>query len=143
MAISTMSWKVDTCNCIFEQTHNPADSGYGVQFSRILSKCSLHAAVADQDLYGVVTANANSEMKRKNRIENYLLTTALGLTDTVTNNNGETVVRFKAGVRYDWSFNANRQLVVSIVGVTLTTNQKNTLQTWCNTNFGSGLIIIN
>jgi len=143
MAIQVQTWKPDTCGCVFEETHDPSDANYGVKFSKVVTKCLVHQLVADANLYDEVYANPGSEQKRKNKIDAYLLTSgALGLSETVINRDGEAVVQYKSGISYNWYFDANRVLNVTISGITLSNNLKNTIRSFCDATFGVGKVVV-
>jgi hypothetical protein len=148
MAISFMNYHPDTCKCIIEQTHNPTDPAYGIQFSRVISKCTIHQAVPDDQLNGVIHSNPASDQKRKNLLEKYLLETgvALDISDATINPDGSTTYSWKSGISYNWSFvggDENRVLNISIIGKDLNGVAKATIQTYCNSTFGAGRIVIN
>lgn len=133
-------WKPDTCGCIIEERHG---EGNGVEFNRVIEKCTVHQTVPDNQLFGVLYANPDGENKRKNRLEKALIETT-GLNLGELNSNGAYVWRTGLGFTWSWTgTGANRVLKVSIVGRTLTTQQRNTIQQWCDTNFGAGRIVIN
>ena len=133
------TWKPDTCGCIIEERHG---DGLGVRFERVIEKCSIHTAVADADLYGVIYGNADGENKRKNLVEKALReTTSLNL----GTQNAEGAWEWRAGRGFAWTWVGvapARVLQVSIVGATLTTAQRNTAQTWCDTAFGAGKVVV-
>ena len=146
MAISFMNWHPDTCNCIIEQTHDPVNPAYGVQFSKVVKKCLIHEAVPDNQLNDVIYANADSDQKRKNILESYILeTAALGLSNTTLNPDGSTIRIWKSGVTYKWSFTGtgeNRVLNVEITGINLSSSIKNAIQNWCDSTFGMAKVKI-
>jgi len=146
---------------VLEQTHNPnpnaplrdpddvqktaddLDPNYGVRFSRVINKCLAHQGVPDEDLYGVIYENPDSEQKRKNKLEGYLLSNAtLGLSEMVTDDDNVPTAKYKKGVRYQWSFDENRVLVVNMSGATLNNANKNAIRNHCDTNFGNGKVNI-
>ncbi len=134
-----MIWRPDTCGCVIEETHDPQDSAYGVRFSAVISKCPVHAAVSDANLYGVIYSNSDGENKRKNLLDKFLRETA-ALSLTTVDASG--AFNYKAGIVFNWSWDASRNLVVSVTGVTLTTNQKNSIRAYCDANFGVGKVIV-
>jgi|SRR6185503_6702820 len=139
-AVRTYRWRPDTCACIIIETHDDvAQTWSGVP----VSKCPAHAAVADNALYGVIQANTNSEGKRKNLVEKLLKETgSFGLTQLGPSG----TVEFKPGIVFSWQFTGSgesRVLEISVVGVTLTTAQKNQVRTYCDTNFGVGKVVVN
>lgn len=133
------TWHPDTCDCVVEERHG---EGSGVQFERVISKCTIHTAVADADLFGVLYALPHGENKRKNAVEKNLVeTTSLNL--GVLNADGAWVWRAGRGFTWSWSgTGADRVLTIAVTGVTLTTAQRTTAQTWCNTTFGVGKVVV-
>ena len=140
--IHTTQWSPDTCDCIIQYDWDadlPADQRVHTA-SKSIRKCSFHSAVADLTPHFNVLMDENP---RKNQtlqaaLEN--LTSQLGTTDPST---GALVL--KNGITFNWSFSGSgstRVLTVSFSGVTLTTNQKNTLQTFLNNKFGTGKVIV-
>ncbi len=137
------TWKPDTCECEVEEIYNGNQIVGGGQ---VLSKCSAHQSVADEDLYGVLYSNPDGENKRKNQLIRGLLGYegfSLNLHQNKAQADGQTIVDFKDGVSCSWSFTGtgkDRVLQVSVVGATLTTNQKNALKNFANTKFGVGKV---
>lgn len=146
MAISLMTWKPDTCDCEIEESHNPADSSYGVKFSKIFSKCPEHQSVSDNDIYDIVYANSDSEQKRKNQLEGHLLETeALGLSEEVTQEDGSKIRQFKSGIKYEWSFTgegANRILDVTMRGISMNAAALSAINVFAASKFGSNRVSI-
>lgn len=139
MAVTKMTWRPDTCECVIEETHDPENAAYGVKFSAVIEKCAIHIAVSDANLYGVVYANSDGENKRKNLVDQFLReTSALDL--TVADADGSLI--YKRGVVFNWSFDADRNLVISVAGVTLTANQQTSIRTFADANFGAGKVIV-
>jgi hypothetical protein len=135
------TWKPDTCGCCIEEIYEGTEiKGGGV----VLTKCPAHAAVPDDELYGVLYANDDGENKRKNRLHAMLLGVhgpALSLNLTEPGPDGRP--RFKDGVEYEWSFTGegkNRVLNVSVRGAVFTGQQRAALHNECETQFGSGKV---
>lgn len=139
------TWKPDTCECHIEEIYEGSNIVGGGQ---VLNKCAAHASIPDDQLYGVLYANADGENKRKNRIERFLLGldgTNFNLSESVTNPDGSVSVKWKGGVTFSWSWTgtgADRTLNITVTGVSLTTNQRNAINTWCATNFGANKVVI-
>ena len=136
----TQIWKPDTCECVIEEVHDPKTPGSGVQFSRALSKCPVHISVPDNALYGVLFTNPDGENKRKNLVHKFLLEQSAIGTSTVID--GKTVFVLKTGVTVAFEYNAQRVLVVTVTGVTLTTQQRNSIASFCTSTFGAGKVIL-
>jgi hypothetical protein len=139
------TWKPDTCDCVVEELYNGTEIIGG---GAVLKKCDAHASVPDDQLYGVLYANPDGENKRKNRIESILLGGEgqnFNLHETVTNSDGSVTVKWKGGVTFSWAWTgtgAGRTLNITVTGVNLTTNQKNTINNIATTRFGAGKVVI-
>jgi len=146
MAIRTQNWHPDTCDCIIEQTHDPDNPAYGVQFSKVIQKCISHQNIADDQINNIVYANVDSEQKRKNGLYRKLLEDdALALFEIVKNPDGTSVRQLKSGIGYNWSFQGlddKRVLSISITGVALSVPVKNAIKAYCDTTFGVGKVVI-
>ena len=133
------TWKPDTCDCCVEEVYSgTAITGMGV----VVSKCANHAAVPDNQLYGVLHTNSDSEQKRKNKLEAFILSQGIA---AFMQQNAEGNWEWKPGIGLTWSWTgsgANRVITIGLYGATLTAGQKTTAQNWCNTQFGAGKVVI-
>src|SRR3990172_9164921 len=123
--MSTQTWRPDTCGCVIEEDVTDGVISAG----DVISKCSLHTDVADGDLYGVLIGNTDGENKRKNLIYAYLV--------------NEMGIEFGETIEYIWSFSgtgADRVLSAEAVGANLTQDQKDQVQDYADTTFGSGKV---
>jgi len=140
MPIKTQTWYPDTCRCSIEQTHNPDDSGYGVQLSKFLSKCVYHEGLSDEEAYAAIYGSPASEQKRKNLLYGHLISdVGLNLSDSVLEE-GQSVIKLKAGVTFQWNYDDSRILNVSLGAVT--SLKKTNIQAYCDLQFGIGKVII-
>lgn len=144
MPIKTQIWHPDTCplpSCVVEQTYDTADPGATMTVSTVIRKCIAHAGVADADLWHVLYLNSDSDQKRKNRTEKYLIeTNALNLGTT----NPEGVRVWVDGLDYRWSFSGvgqARVLMVGVAGVALTVAQRTLIQNALDAQFGVGRVV--
>ena len=136
MPIKLQTWKPDTCDCVIEQTHDPSDPRYGVVFSKFIEKCLVHQALSDEDAYGKIYEDFNSEQKCKNILQGELLdNTIFGISETVIEN-GRSINKLKIGIFYNWQFDENRKLIIDIAGISLPPPIKTLIQNFCNTTFG-------
>lgn len=140
--IHTTSWSPDTCNCIIEYTWDAdtPEDGRIHTASKSVRKCSAHSSIADltQHFNTLMDENPRKNLTLQTALEN--LTSQLAATDPAS---GTLVL--KNNITFNWSFSGtapNRVLTISFTGVTLTTNQKNTLQNFLNTKFGIGKVIV-
>lgn len=139
--IQVTQWRPDTCHCRLEfawDAELPEDQRVHTFFGD-LGPCAEHSALQGLAKY---TA-ALDQNKRKNITLGEAMTrfsSQLTTTDATTG-----AIILKEGITFNWSFtgvNDTRVLTVSFSGVTLTTNQKNTLQGALNTLFGPGKVIV-
>jgi hypothetical protein len=141
MTIKTTRWSPDTCTCVIEYRWDDTqpESSRTHTLDNYVSKCPAHTILADDTTrYNTVL----EENPRKNNALRHILdnSPSTGLYDTV---NG--IRELKSNIRFDftWSGTApNRVLNITFTGITLTTNQKNTLQSALNTRLGSGKVLI-
>lgn len=142
--MSLQNWTPDTCpapGCKFEQS---VTDGV-ITLSRVLRKCSAHAALTDAECYAAVYADVASDQKRKNGIEGLLrgndVRFDFGLTTTRADGGRE----YKAGVAYRWSFTGtgnDRVLTIAIDGKTLTEIQKAAIRAECVSRYGVGKVVV-
>jgi len=146
MNITYQNWSPDTCGCKVEEKWDKDDPQAGVSFNKVITKCSAHTSVADEDLFGVLYANSDGENKRKNQVRK-LLTEDVGLAlgELKTNTDGSTYLDFKNGIDLEWSFTGtgvDRVLTISVKGITLNATKRNAINSFCTTKFGVGKVEI-
>ena len=141
------TWKPDTCNCKFEEEYDNEDSTVPMTCTKVIEKCQIHLSIADEDLYGVIYANADGENKRKNQMHRILLgydeIKDLGLEEVKVDENDRESVNFKKGIKYIWSFEGDgkdRVLVVDVKGAVIDAPQKKLIQSLCNKRFGKNKV---
>lgn len=147
------TYRPDTCagfatnqGCYFEEDYDgsvmpPVFKGIG----KIFHKCEAHKDVSDDELYGVITGNTDSEMKRKSLVLRILMEEEsvkdLGLLESKINPSGDLVKVFKPGVDYNWQFfgsGKSRVLKWSVKGAVLSDSQKLEIQSIFDTKLGVG-----
>lgn len=132
-------WWPDTCGCCIEQRHG---EGNGVQFERVVEKCAVHTSVPDAQLYGVLYENQDGENKRKNHVEYALVSDPIiGLGTLGPSGHYE----WKPGVGFNWSWSgsgSSRVIEVTVYGVNLNGQKKARAQSWCDTRFGAGKVLV-
>lgn len=142
MTINTTRYSPDTCECVIEYTWDdsvPEDQRQH-SLSTYVNKCPAHSALASD------TARWNAvfeENPRKNNALQHVLDNSpvAALFDTTAE--GARVL--KNNITFNFSFSGtapNRVLTISFSGISLTTNQKNTIQSALNTRFGSGKVLV-
>jgi len=141
MAIKTTRYSPDTCGCVIEYTwdNTTPESTRVHTLDNYITKCPAHVSLAtDTDRWNAVF----EENPRKNiALESVLANSpTTALYDTL---NGTRQFKQGINVNFSWSGTApNRVLTLTITGISLTTNQKNTLRTALDTRFGSGKVLI-
>ncbi len=140
MVINITRWSPDTCDCVIEYSWDSTqpESTRVHNLSTIVSKCPAHSSLSDSQVYSIVL----EENPRKNQALQNILDNSptTSLYDIVS---GNRQLKQTLGFNFSWSGTApNRVLTVSFTGISLTTNQKNTLQTFLNTKFGVGKVLI-
>lgn len=141
MAIITTRWSPDHCSCIVEyQWDNTTSENTRVHtYAQHINICVDHASLGQN----VTAYNAMlDENQRKNKVYQ-------GIIDSLPSqlsSTGAAGGSLKSGIIYNVSYTGtapNRVLNVSYTGITLTTAQKSSAQNWCNTNIGSGKVVVN
>lgn len=141
MAIQKTRWKPDTCDCVIDYVWNdqdPEDNTTHVVSN--INKCAVHSTLATNN---AVWDAIKVENPRKNHAIKEILDRAPASlfdldTDGVTR-------KFKKGIDVNFSFTGvapNRLITINVTGVTLTTNQKNNIQTFLNNRFGVGKVTL-
>ena len=139
MAIKTTRWSPDTCGCVIEYTwDNTTVESERVHTLSTITKCAIHSSQTNTDAWNTVL----EENPRKNNTLEQILASSptTALYDTL---NGTR--QFKSGITVSTSWSGtvpNRVLTITITGISLTTQQKNTIQTALNTRFGSGKVVL-
>lgn len=134
-------WSPDTCGCrlVYEWDETLPDTSRVHTFKRAEVICSFHQGMVDNK---TSYDSALDHNQRKNKVEGALLSQ---LTSVLADTNPEGSLVWKNGIKFNWSFSGNgdsRVLTISVSGITLTTNQKNIIQNWCNTNLGTGKVLV-
>lgn len=141
MAIRTTRWRPDTCDCVIEYTWDDALTPDQVTHTldTIRRRCAAHVNLpSDTDVYNTV----REENPRKNITHQLLLDNA---PNTVYDVNADGTRQFKRGIVASWTWSGtapNRLMTITVTGVTLTTNQKNAIQTKLNERFGISNVTI-
>ncbi len=143
MVTKITNWSPDTCSCVLQyswddtepedtRTHTPTN---------IVQRCSAHASLSDTN---TVFNTVMDENPRKNLSLDEILQNAPSTAwYDIDAESGSRV--FKKGITINWTWSGtapNRNLTLTFTGVTLTTQQRNTLQTRLNNRFGNGKVVI-
>lgn len=143
MSIKRTTWGPDTCDCIVEYEWDDAiaQGSRTHTISNIINKCPAHTSLStNTDVWNAL----NDENPRKNAARGLLLENGpTSLYDVIDATNGTR--EFKNGITFNWSWTgsgAARTLTITVTGITLTTQQRNTVQTVLNNRFGSGKVTL-
>lgn len=138
MVIKQQRWKHDTCNCQYIENYNTDTDTFSLNQFEVI--CTPHSTISDNTTrYNVL----HSDNQRKNFVLTDCInqfSSILGQTDT----DSGTIV-LKKGITFNFSYSGSgdtRILTISFSGVSLTTQQKTTLQNLINTKYGSGKVVV-
>lgn len=136
-------WSPDTCSCILEYSWDDTqnESVRTHNLDNIVQKCPAHQNLPDNpSVYNTVL----DENPRKNLSLDEILQNAPSTAwYDIDADSGARV--FKNGITINWTWSGtapNRTLTLTFSGITLTTQQRNTLQTRLNNRFGTNKVII-
>lgn len=136
----TNRWQPDTCDCVIEFEFD-ADSSVEARVhtgTNIEKDCPEHSGlITPENFFNTIL----DENKRKNIIRSDLIQNISDLSEL--DNDG--ALQFKNGISMNWYWtgeNDARVLHITISGYTLTTQQKTTAQTFADTKFGVGKVVI-
>ena len=133
----TTKWRPDTCGCEIEYQWDDSLSQEARihTVSNVVKKCDVHSTTpSKEDHYNKVL----EENQRKNKVYGKLLEIPTATVD-VTQPDGSTIKDLKSTVKFDWSFDVDRNLMVTLTG--LNTSEKNSLKNSVNTLFGTRVTI--
>lgn len=141
MALHITKWEPDTCDCILEYEFDdtiPEDQRTHSVYN-VIRSCTAHQGLGTfQNIFNTVI----EENPRKNNTLKHILDSAPASIYDLDQQNNKL---FKKGIELtnQWSGIApNRVLTVTLTGITLTTNQKNAVQNYINTKFGTGKVVL-
>ena len=138
--IKTQTWKSDTCECVIEQQFE--EGLYEITLvNKVVSKCTVHLGITDVDIPTVAIENN----KRKNRVFKFLFDNLRTKLFEQVQQGEDLTWQLKSGIEYNWNFTGtdkDRVLSIVIVGINLTTAEKNLIRTWADTEFGVGKVTI-
>lgn len=141
MAKHITTWKPDTCDCIIhyewddsvpaeERVHTPVES-VTTHDGRVIPRhvCAVHAGTIENAGKEVEHHDKiKEENTRKNQVLGHILENSPDLTELVQKEDGSMVKEFKKGLAPEWSFDASRNLKVSLKGNILKKSDKDTLK---------------
>lgn len=121
MAIQTTRWSPDTCKCVLEYDWDSSvpDNERVHTVARVIHACEFHQGKTKEKHFEDVLA----ENQGKNKMHAKILESGSSAVEEVEQEDGTMVKKFKKGKEFKWSFDANRNLEVDLVG--FTTAEKN------------------
>jgi len=141
MVINTTRYSPDTCECVLEYTwdNSTTEANRTHTLKQFVNVCLAHQILStDQDKWNTVFEENPRKNNALQTILNNSPTTALY--DII---NGARQLKQSLGLNFSWSGTApDRVLTLNITGISLTTNQKNQIQTFLNNRFGVGKVLI-
>jgi hypothetical protein len=139
MTIKTTRFSPDTCQCVLEYEWDDtlSETNRTHTLSNYVSKCPAHSGLSDANGWNTVF----EENPRKNIARQLCLDN--GPTSLYNTIDGSRQLKNTITYNFSWSGTApNRVLTISFTGITLTNQQKNTIQNVLNNRFGSGSVLI-
>ena len=141
MTTKITRYSPDTCTCVIEYTWDDTttESNRVHTVSNVIQKCPAHNTLSNSQVFNAVIEVENP---RKNKTIEKILESGPNSLYDVAQDGTRT---FKQGITVSWSWSGtapNRILTLTITGITLTQNQKNTIQTTLDNFFGSGNVIL-
>jgi hypothetical protein len=139
MATKITRYSPDTCSCVIEYSWDDtlSETNRVHTLSTYVNKCSAHTSLNNTQAWNAVF----EENPRKNlSLGECLANGPSALFDTIDGTR-----QLKNGISFNWSWSGtapDRVLTISFTGISLTTNQKNTIQTFLNNKFGANKVII-
>ena len=141
MVVKTTRWSPDTCACQLEYTWDSTDSETSRThtFLNYINRCPAHPSLStDTQRYNAVS----EENLRKNDSFGIALNNGPAiLFDTQVDGTRS----LKNGITFSWTWSGtapNRLLTITYTGISLTTNQRNAIQTKLDNKFGIGKVVI-
>jgi len=141
MVTNTTRWSPDTCSCVIEYTWDSTVSeDQRVHTLNTISKCPQHQALSDNIAYSTIL----DENPRKNIAHQLILDNGPNILYDIINGTRQ----LKPNLAFQFTFSGvapNRVLTIAYnntSGNVLTTQQKNTIQTFLNNRFGVGKVVI-
>ncbi len=139
MVLSTTLWTVDTCSCQLEFISDP-DLLTDPVLSRYIIRCQSHIGLSNDSTRWTTILNENP---RKGISLLLCLANGPSTLYNIDPDNGNRVLKPNIKYNFSWSGTSpNRVLNISFTGITLTTQQKSTIQSAINTKLGSGKVVL-
>ncbi len=138
MVLKTTKWKVKTCPCVLEYTWDDSVTPIEKTLKNFIIICPNHQALSDTDRWNTIwDENPKVSLSLYHILDNSPTTSLYDIID------GSRQLKQSITFSYSYSGTApNRVLTISFTGISLTTNQKNTIQSLLNNKFGVGKVIL-
>lgn len=144
MVLKITRWSPDTCDCVLEYQWDDTQDENSITHTpvNVVNRCTAHQILPNTPtaVYNAV----NEENPRKNLSLNEILQNAPSTSwYDIDAESGSRI--FKKGIIINWTWTGtapNRVLTITFTGITLTTQQRNNLQTRLNNRFGIDKVII-
>ena len=133
-------WRPDSCSCQFRFNFDDAvsESSRTQSVSTVPTKCAAHSSLASDALRWSTVLDENPRV-------GISLLLALANGPSTLYNIVDNSRQLKPTIKYNWSWSGtapNRVLNISFTGITLTTQEKTTIQNAINARLGSGKVVL-
>lgn len=126
-------WSPDTCDCIVEYDDS-------IALTNVISTCPFHSGLGGTDI--TVFNTLMDENPRKNKAYQAILDNGPTTIYDLQADGSRTI---KNGINISWTWSGtapNRVLTLTLTGATLTTAQKNAVNSKLSTLFGAGKAVL-
>lgn len=136
--LKTTTWKPDTCGCVIEYEWDDAvsENVRTHKVKNIIKNCGLHGKTLEEEVYNSVL----DENQRKNKMLGAIIDKIPSATENRIQEDGSFIKQLKAGLQYNWKFNADRNLEVNLVGFSAA--NKSAIKVLANSLFGTKIKIM-
>lgn len=119
-------WKPDTCDCEieYEWDDEEKEDVRRHTVSRIIKACPAHSGAKDAAQNFEIVLEEN---QRKNILYGEIIKNVTTATKEITTPDGKAVTKLKEGYAFKWNFDAERKLVIDLVG--FNAQEKSAVQT--------------
>ena len=145
--IKTTTWEPDTCDCVIQyKWDEDLDEDTRTNSLNFIGKaCQAHSNLLPNEAV-TYTAVLDENNKKGRALLEALQTAPNQLANVITNPDGTFSYILKENIIFNFSFSGtspNRILTIRFIGISLTNQQRNTIQNKLNSIFGSGNVVIN
>ena len=137
MVVKQIGYESDTCGCIIIWDYD--DSAKTFSLNSYIKTCVPHQNLLDNNnRYSIMIADNN----RKNLVLGRAVSNISGFTAV---NSEKGTITLRDDITFNWEFSGSgdtRVLTISFTGITITIQQKTSLQNIADSTFGVGKVII-